>query len=441
LQQTGAIVSVGGTTLAPGTRQLLTQSNSINSILTPGAAITSITWLSGIATVTTAAPHGLPNPSTLGVAIVGAVPAAYNGTFLATVTGASTFTYPLAANPGAETVPGTWISADVNELVTQNNTFWAQGSQVAPYVLELGDLAPVAAIAALATYIAANPGTIYAFLVPSEWDGLSQYLALIAQYTTPTSRLYFITTSTPGTYTDYVGADKSAFIFIPSPDAPPTEFGAAWPFRSLIGQNPSSTSKATPFCYNYGFGITPWPAAGFGTQTTEFEAAFVNYGGPASEAGLSNVILRDGTSLDGNDMLYWYSVDWVEINLDLNTSNYVVANSNNKNNPLYYDQNGINRIQRVALSTMQQGVTNGLVLNGNTIQTQLSQSDFITAFESGAYTGMTVVNAEPFLINAAENPTDFPAGIYRGLSIAYVPARGFKQIIYNLSVSNFIVNA
>jgi hypothetical protein len=59
-------------------------------------AVTSITSSGTTATVTTTAPHGLAG--TANVVIAGATPNGYNGTFLATITGASTFTYPLASS-------------------------------------------------------------------------------------------------------------------------------------------------------------------------------------------------------------------------------------------------------------------------------------------------------------------------------------------------------
>jgi hypothetical protein len=72
--------------------------------------LTSLAWAGGIVTATTAAPHGITTPAAL-ITIAGAVPAGYNGTVAAKITGASTFTYPLAANPGAETAPGTYKAA------------------------------------------------------------------------------------------------------------------------------------------------------------------------------------------------------------------------------------------------------------------------------------------------------------------------------------------
>lgn len=76
----------------------------------PVAAITSLVWANGIVTATTTAPHGIRTPAAL-LTVSGAVPVGYNGTFPCRLTGASTFTYPLAANPGAETTPGAWSSA------------------------------------------------------------------------------------------------------------------------------------------------------------------------------------------------------------------------------------------------------------------------------------------------------------------------------------------
>lgn len=68
-------------------------------------AISTIVWSSGTVTVTTAEPHGLPSGTTAGN-IYGCVPTGYNGVYTLTRTGASTFTYPLASNPGAVTTLG-----------------------------------------------------------------------------------------------------------------------------------------------------------------------------------------------------------------------------------------------------------------------------------------------------------------------------------------------
>lgn len=71
----------------------------------PANQIASLTWAAGVVTAIFLLPHGVTAGSTF--VLVGTVPAAYNGTFVAdTVPNATTITYALAADPGADTVQG-----------------------------------------------------------------------------------------------------------------------------------------------------------------------------------------------------------------------------------------------------------------------------------------------------------------------------------------------
>ena len=75
-----------------------------------GDPVASITQAGNVATVTTSAPHGLGsngNQFYVEIAgVTGATASAYNGKFTVTVTGASTFTYPVSGSP-ASNPPGT----------------------------------------------------------------------------------------------------------------------------------------------------------------------------------------------------------------------------------------------------------------------------------------------------------------------------------------------
>lgn len=72
--------------------------------------ISTITRVGTLATLTTAAPHGLVTGNY--VTIIGTTPAGFSGTYKVTVTGASTFTYVMAADPGGNaTVVGTYVVA------------------------------------------------------------------------------------------------------------------------------------------------------------------------------------------------------------------------------------------------------------------------------------------------------------------------------------------
>ena len=69
--------------------------------------ISSITHVGAVATLTTAAPHGLITGNR--VVISGASSSEYNGTYVITKTGASTFTYTMASTPAANaTVVGSY---------------------------------------------------------------------------------------------------------------------------------------------------------------------------------------------------------------------------------------------------------------------------------------------------------------------------------------------
>lgn len=512
LQQTGAMISTGGTTAAANTLTLITQPSDLTSSLVAAAAITSMAYQAtasgsvssgtynsgtGVVQLTTGSAHGLsvgdlvtisgatgtgafadidgtwaliagtsgttleftiatgltmtitggswavsaayvlvtttaPLPATYAIldtfsaVIAGVTPSGYNGTYTATVTGASTFTFPLASNPGSVTVEGTWQPLSGSEIQQMVTTYFAQGFFRAVYILELGPLTPTAAVAALSAYLIANPNsqpwqannpTLYALLVPREWDANSAFLALIASYEATTAKLYFFVTTTLANYTSYTDLMKDVFTLIEAPGLPATEFTCAAPFHVLLSYQPSNVNKVTPFAFAFVTGVTPYPTKGNSAILTTLKNAAVNVILTGAEGGISDTCVFWGTYQDGHDVTYWYSVDWVQIQADLQLSNAVINGSNNPQAPLYYDQQGINQLQAVAQGVMNQGTQFGLVLPPTP--------------------GVTAV---PFNVYVVDNPSDYPAGIYRGLAVAYTPQRGFILIVFNVQVSGFPVS-
>ena len=75
--------------------------NYASDVVQPNA---SLAWLNGTVTVNTVAAHGFTTGDP--IVISGVIAPGYNGKFQIAVTGTNTFTYPLATNPGAATVPG-----------------------------------------------------------------------------------------------------------------------------------------------------------------------------------------------------------------------------------------------------------------------------------------------------------------------------------------------
>lgn len=116
-------------------------------------SISSITWSGGIVTVVTATAYqtGLTAGNTFYFQISGCTPSAYNvssilgSPTLGTVVNATTFTFPLANNPGTETVLGTVLTG----IVADGTAIWCFGTTSATQVsraIDVGGAAQVGAV-------------------------------------------------------------------------------------------------------------------------------------------------------------------------------------------------------------------------------------------------------------------------------------------------------
>ena len=221
--------------------------------------------------------------------------------------------------------------------------------------------------------------------------------------------------------------------------APVSEFTLAGPFRNALAYRPSATNRVTPFAYQFEYGVTPFPTPGNSSLLQTLDSAAVNVIDTGAEGGISNAILKFGTTMDGQDFTYWYATDWVQINVRLAVANAIINGSNDPINPLYYDQAGIDRLQAVIATTMNTGVTFGLVL-GSAVQTSFDGPALHAALDAGNYPARTVVNAVPFIPYSNENPGDYALGLYSGFAIEFTPKRGFKTVRINITVSDFVTN-
>lgn len=95
---------------------------------TTAQTISSITHVGAVATLTTAAPHGLITGNR--VTITGASSSEYNGTYVITKTGASTFTYTMASTPAANaTVVGTYTTVGIVGGTSGGTTYTIDSSK------------------------------------------------------------------------------------------------------------------------------------------------------------------------------------------------------------------------------------------------------------------------------------------------------------------------
>lgn len=377
------------------------------------------------------------------------------------------------------------------ELTKMGTTFFAQGSTVGCYVLELGVQSTAqAGITALQTWITANPGVFYSYLVPATWDssaaqvgsititnGGSGYTAaptvtfsgggggsgatgtaviqsgavvsvtitnagtgytaaptvvfsaptsgttatgaavlasgldiLIANYASPTGKTYFFVTTTTSNVANYA-PNKSAFAVVPSPTAVSTEFQAAQPFYQWLVNNPGSANKLAPMAYRYAFGVTPWAKANNSASINTVLSTYGNVILTGAEGGISTACLFKGTLMDGSQASWWYGIDWFQIQVRQALAAAII-NGSNSNPPLLYDQPGINTLLAVAQQVASSAVTFGCALS-------------------------ITVSAVDFATYTTENPDDYQAGIYNGFSATAVGQNGFLTVTFNLDAVQF----
>lgn len=418
LQQRGAIVSQGATTIPVNTAAILTQDSDLTPLLAAPLTVTSISWSGGTATVTVPVAHNVPTGDLFYTTIAGATPTNYNGTFNCTSTGTTTFTYALVSDGGTSPATGSITYTPVGqwELINDVVEFYAQGSSVTVSVLELGPGTPAAGVSSLEAYIQSPwnlngvPQPFYLYYQPFNWNTESTAVTLANENASLSSKVYFFQATTLATFTPWIGI-KSVVTGVRASAAPSTEVPLMAMFYRVLSQLPGPVTKLQPTAFAFQFDVTPFGPTG--AQATTLKLNSVNYIDTGAEGGISNTILKYGRTMDGHDFSFWYAVDWMQINLQLILANAIINGNNNPVSPLVYNQAGINTLQAVAQGVINNGISFGVINNA------------------------TQVAAVSFAAYTTANPGDYATGTYNGLSCTAVPQTGFTSIVFSLTVSDF----
>ncbi|MGK0739953.1 hypothetical protein ACSFCX_00080 [Yokenella regensburgei] len=418
LQQMSAILSFGATLQEPGKPVLLTQDSDITDLVKNAIGTLEAEAQSHGSDFTLTLPPGKAinrDPgSEIDITIVGCSPTTWNDTYTATLTTTSTLEWTVSNSTldGSPTTVGQFTIGGSADLVTAVNTFFAQGNSVGTYLLELGYQKDVVKdeVASLKLYMEEPLKRFYAYLVPEAWKEDEDFITLAKLYTANEAKQYFFVLSDTPDDTNYVSPYASIkSIIAMADDTYPATNAAAAVMREFVSPSPSPVNKVPPMAFRYLQAVNANKAKNSILKT--MVAQNIDYVDTGAEGGISNTILVKGVTSDGKDMTYWYSVDWVQINVDMQLANAIINGSNNPINPLYYDQDGIDRLQQVAEGVFDSGVSYGLV------------------------NGKTPVNAIPFKTYVKNNPNDYNIGRYAGLSATYTPMRGFTSIIFNINVT------
>lgn len=415
LQKTGAFISTESTPLAQFQSELITQFSEIQDLVKAKNTF-EIAALESDGTDLTIEVTGtvlMTSGTSIELTITGAVPATFNGTWNATYEGSNTFTAATTIAASVATTEGIATlanSAADEELLVNFSSFFAQGKLQAAYVLELGPLS--GSVQALTEYINNPTLRFYTYRVPDAWDKQTNFIQLAKNNASEESMMYFFIdtqyTITPGTpYASPYDTIKSVVAATKnSADdwfSPSSEI--MW---QLLSTSPSEVSKVAPFAYRYVVGANALD------EKDSVKSALlrqnVNFIGTGAEGGVSNTIVFGGKTSDGKDLMQWYAVDWVQINVARALAKAVIDGSNTPENPLYYNQQGINTLQAAAQARINTSVTFGMT-NGNPL-----------------------VSCTPFVEYIKNHPSDYARGIYQGVYVSFVPNRGFVQIVFNMTV-------
>lgn len=279
------------------------------------------------------------------------------------------------------------------------------------------------------------PGETFtvAGIIPSGYNG-----TFIALPGTTGSTLKASVADDPGAYSSGGTLRQSYYS---SSGVPATEFTHASDFRVTLNYKPSTVNKVTPLSYSFVFGVTPFPSQGNASliygAAAALNANHNNYIGTGAEGGISGTILFNGETMDGRPFNYWYATDWMDINVHQALANEIINGSNNPINPLYYNQQGIDRLQQRAETTAASAITYGLAL-GKTVLLALTGPELVEVLNAGTYAGNVIINAIPFTAYTADNPNDYAQGVYNGISIIFTPQIGFDSITVNINVTDFV---
>jgi len=401
LQQSGALISVGGTTLTTGTYQFCGQLSDLEAILSSSGNYVELNAMG-----TTFFAEG--NAVGFYVLELGT-----QSTVDAAITALATW---ITNNPGefySYLVPADW-DIPVASISGSISATTLTVSAVHSGTVAIGQLVSGTSVSAN-TYITAGSGTSWTVsvsqTVSSETLTLSNpCVSLAADYANPTGLTYFFITTSAGNIANYEN-QKSVFAVVPSPTAASSEFQAASAFYQWLVNNPGPANQLAPMAYRYIFGVTPWSRSGNNSTINTILTAYGNLILTGSEGGISDSALFKGNLMDGSQSSWWYGIDWFQIQSKQALA-AAVLNGSNSNPPLLFGQIGINSLLAVLHQVAVDAVTFGC-----------AQSISITAI--------------PFATYIAENPDDYQAGIYNGFQATVVGQNGFLTLTFNIDAVEF----
>lgn len=420
LQQSGAIISVGGTTLTTGSYQFIGSVAALDLILSTAGNYAELTNMAktffdqGSAVGLYVLELGANTNVVDQVNALNTWITDNPGVFYSYLDPADWDTLPIEVGSviitnggsGYTTAPTVTFSAASGGGVTATGTATINGSGVVTAVTITNPGYYPNQTAPTVTFSAPTSGTTATGTV----NVVNDLIVMGGNLSSPSAKTYFFQMTTPANASNY-NSNKAFYVKTPAPTAPSTEFTVAADFYDWLVNNPSQATPLTPMAYRNQYGVTPWVQYNNSAAINETLTAYGNLVLTGAEGGLTNSINFKGTLSDGSQSAWWYGIDWLNIQIHQALAAAII-NGSNSNPPLLYDQAGINSLQAVAQGIANAGISFGCALSAT-------------------------VTATPFYTYSQDNPGDYKAGIYNGFSMTVVGVNGFLTITFAIDAIQF----
>ena len=420
LQQSGAIISVGGTTLATGSYQFIGSVAALDLILSTAGNYAELTnmattfFAQGSAVGIYVLELGVNTNVVDQVNALNAWITDNPGVFYSYLNPADWDTLPIEVGSviitnggsGYTTAPTVTFSAASGGGVTATGTATINGSGVVTAVTITNPGYYPNQTAPTVTFSAPTSGTTATGTV----NVVNDLIVMGGNLSSPSAKTYFFQMTTPANASNY-NSNKAFYVKAPAPTAPSTEFTVAADFYDWLVNNPSQETPLAPMSFRFQYGVTPWVQYNNSAAINQTLTAYGNLVITGSEGGITENINEYGTTSDGSQSSWWYGIDWLNIQIH-QAMVAAIINGSNSIPSLNYDQAGINTLQGVGQKVANAGLSFGCALSATVIAT-------------------------PFYDYTKANPDNYKAGLYQGFLLDVVGINGFLHVTFAIDAIQF----
>lgn len=208
---------------------------------------------------------------------------------------------------------------------------------------------------------------------------------------------------------------KSLFTLATNDSSTMVQMGIGAIGYELSNYQPSVTNKVNPMTYRRLYNSEPLSDDDYRANKHLQDDFYTNMlMSPPNDGSGARSLVYPGIMTDGNDFTYWYGIDYIRFTLISNITNFLIESANSKINPLYYNQDGIDRLKAKVNQIISNCAAYGIIQINYRIDA-ISYYEYVT-----------------------QNPDDYKNEVYGGISIEVSPLKALRKIRFSLQVTDLI---